>query len=119
MISEDARLAVKKGAYWMDENYPGWAQLIELDNLEMDACENCIIGQAIDGYYTDVTLKAIGTNHEEASSEQYRMAVSWAREHGFDVGLFDGRFQWADIADKYHELETLWTDQVKERLGEL
>lgn len=36
---------VEQAALWLDEHYPGWAQLIDLDDFHMDDDEKCIGGQ--------------------------------------------------------------------------
>lgn len=91
-ISEDMKLAVKRGSIWMDETYPGWAQGITLDKLKMISCENCIIGQTIQNYYNlDPTL--VG---------------DWAVDHGFNT---------EGLSPEFRKLETLWTEEVKKRLG--
>lgn len=117
-ITEDSKLAVKKGAFWMDENHPGWANRINLDELSMESCDSCIIGQAVmeTGYWGVI----------EDNSPTFRIAdsISWAIEHGFDAS--GAGIDWfnADVNDlsdaarqRYMDLETLWTDEVRKRLG--
>lgn len=108
MINEDYILAVKRGAYWMDENHPDWAQRIELDCFQMDDCQECIVGQAIGDYGTSIA-KASG------SHSWSKVGNDWAVEHGFDVPMK----AYEDDAEyeAYLDLETLWTEQVRDRLG--
>lgn len=87
-ISEEARLAVKRGAYWLDENYPGWENRLELDTLFMNDCHLCVIGQVVGNYF------------ETIAGEE------WAIEHGFDADEYYG----------YSVLEKCWTDVVIDRL---
>lgn len=94
-ISEDVKLAVKKGANWLDLNHPGWAHKLDINKLNMDDCQNCVIGQAVGNYW-----ETIG-------------GTRWAIEHGFDTPSNS-----TDIAAQgYADLETLWTNEVKKRLG--
>lgn len=109
---EDLKLAVKNGAYWLDENHPGWASKIELENLEMDDCENCIVGQAI-GEYSSTCRLAAGV-------DSYAGRMVWSVANGFDVpeAIMKGEDISLDrMYEQYRTLETLWTDQVQDRLN--
>lgn len=94
-ITEETRLTVKRGAVWMDQNYPGWAQRINLSNLDMGDCEACIIGQTIGTY----------DNFEPEG-------FSWAVDHGFDVGAAASI---ETIILAYSNLESCWTEEVHNR----
>lgn len=101
-MSEDMRLAVKRGAHWLDENYPGWALKINLNNFSMLSCERCVVGQAIGDYSLTIYNAASGSELWDIDSWH------WAVNNGFDApGLEESQ---------YMELEILWTEQVKERL---
>lgn len=109
MINEDSQLAVKRGACYMDENHPGWASKINFDLFDMSNCQQCVVGQAI-GKYGDAIAQASGS--WAYSSE----GSDWAIGHGFDVTAkaFD---ESENGVNAYIELETLWTEQVRERLS--
>lgn len=108
-MNEDTILAVKKGAYYMDTNYPNWASTINFNRLEMDNCQQCIVGQAI-GDYGVAIARASGA---EAYGKE---ANAWAIEHGFDVTM--QAYEESELGlEAYQDLETLWTEQVKNRLG--
>ena len=101
-ISEDLKLAVKRGATWMDQNHPGWVGRIDLSNLDMNNCHNCIIGQAVGNYFDKIY---------EIEDVPESEADEWAIEYGFNVEIDDN--DWVE----YRQLEKLWTDEVKKRLG--
>ncbi len=115
MISEDLMLAVKCGSHWLDTNHPGWAQKINLDNLQMDSCDYCIIGQAVGDYVYEI--------QNAAGQPIYcRDAMIWGSEHGFEAPMqtYDD-FSSDDCGLKalrqtYDDLDILWTEQVKDRL---
>jgi hypothetical protein len=112
-ISEDMKLAVKKGAYWMDENHPGWASNIKLNELDMGSCEKCIIGQSIRNMDFFAVI-------EDVAGSDYM--VEWAETHGFDAPTADlpcVNFSAYDqeLYARYHKLDTLWTEEVHKRLG--
>ena len=107
-IDEDIKLAVKNGAYWFDTNYPGWAIKIDLESLQMDSCYSCVIGQTVGDYCKVVGLQT-GAN-------------DWAIENGFEAPAYG--LSCRDIPDfeevvanQYLQLETVWTEEVKKRLG--
>lgn len=120
-IDEDMKLAVKHGSLWMDENFHGWAFRINLDNLKMQSCDDCIIGQAaLDmGYWATI----------ETGAQSYYMkdSIEWAITNGFDIprdGISDDDWYTEDgrgvsevVYNRYGQLESLWTDEVKKRLG--
>jgi hypothetical protein len=123
-ITEDMKIAVKQGTFWLDENYPGWAERIDLDSLKMQSCENCVIGQAVmnKGYWQVIETAS--------SAEDMGIAVEWAIRHGFDADhtdmeddewysyTDDGSLGLSRMAkDRYLALEVLWTDEVRKRLG--
>lgn len=120
-ITEDMKLAVRKGTQWLNENHPGWESRIDTSNLHMDDCDTCIIGQAVmDKGYWAVLEEASGTSGFSDES------MNWAIEHGFDANKsnlngdtwYDRHFQLTPLASqRYYALETLWTDVVRERLG--
>lgn len=114
-ISEDAKLAVKRGIYWLDENYPGWAQQINLEMLDMSECTDCVIGQAIGSYSHTINLAAVGNGDYNHSA-----ATQWSVEHGFETPntLVYSNPEYAVAQGySYRELDTLWSEEVQKRLG--
>lgn len=114
-INEDAKLAVKRGINWLDENYPRWASYIDITKLDMSECEECVIGQAV-GEYSQITRRAVGA----PSSERYSSSAVWAVQHGFES---PGTIVYQEITGDrsasygYKELDTLWSEEVRKRLG--
>ena len=103
-IPEHVRLAVKHGANWLDENYPDWVEKINLYDLDMGDCQNCMIGQVV-GDYNDIVRGDYGPQGK---------TVEWAQEHGFEVNDFDDM---DSIYSEYVQLETVWSEEVRNRLG--
>lgn len=99
----DLKTAVKRGANWLDENHAGWARWINLSELDLNNCENCIIGQSVGNF--DQTVGMAGGD-------------GWAETHGFEVRhtIKDGRLDWEKLNKDYEELEVLWTKEVKNRV---
>ena len=111
-IDEDMRLAIKKGAIWMDENHPGWEYIVDPDTLAMDECESCIIGQVcMETGYWDTIAKAEGSGYISDS-------VNWARENGFDAPehIYQEREE-DSFFGYFADMERVWTEEVKSRLG--
>lgn len=105
-ISEDTKLAVKKGSIWLDDFHPGWAESINIDLLDMNNCNQCIIGQAVCNYF-DLYQQA---THQD---NQYEDIEEWAIEHGFQAPDDTDESQ----STEFIKLETLWTKEVRKRLG--
>lgn len=105
-ISEDLKLAVKKGAIWLDDNHVGWETKLNLNSLVMSDCRYCVIGQAIGDYSSTV---AHGASVRETPYQ-------WAIDHGFTL-LFVSGSGWLGGPDAWHQLESLWSEEVLKRLG--
>lgn len=115
-IHENAKLAVKHGIDWLDENHPGWVNKIDLNTLYMSDCGNCVIGQAVGEYRTSID-KASGTSY--AGFGTNKEATIWAVEHGFEsprVSYYEERSE-APGAYGFDELDALWAEEVTKRLG--
>jgi 5-formyltetrahydrofolate cyclo-ligase len=84
--------AVRAGAEFLDQELPGWNDLIDLGSLCMDDCTHCILGQAY-GYYDD-GLHNLAISQTEGA------------KYGFDTELFD---------DSYLVLEEAWAHEVRVR----
>lgn len=102
MIDEELKLAVKHGVEWLDENHPGWERKINLRALDMNDCEHCVIGQAVGDYWNTISNAAGPYTYND---------LPWSVAHGFDVESGHER------PHQYKDLEVLWTEVVKERLG--
>lgn len=109
-MNEDMKLYVKQGAYWLDQNYPGWVSKINLDVLTMDDCDYCIVGQAIDSY-TDVIYTDDRSN---------RASTDFAIAHGFEApSCTNANISFEQIDREYVELEIIWTEYIKDRINEV
>ena len=115
-INEDAELAVKRGIYWLDENHPNWASQIDLSQLDMAECGNCVIGQAV-GDYSRVTREVV-----QAHRGDYETPIIWAVEHGFEsptISIYRSATgsSGSSATYDYEALDTLWSEEVRKRLG--
>lgn len=86
---------VAKGAELLDKKVPGWEEKIDLNELKLDDCWDCIIGQVL-GHYSKENLATIGLRLFESASE-----------HGFSY--------WSLTLEEHHELEAAWTKLILER----
>lgn len=67
----DCKIAVHNGINLLDEQEPGWRDLIDLDTLDVSDCTQCVLGQVYGHYVTgenrldihggDVTLYGFAT----------------------------------------------------------
>lgn len=110
VTNEEIINAVQRGTAWLDENYPGWVNNIDLDNLSMENCENCVIGQAVGNYYQTIDL---------AAGDEY-MSHDWAFDHGFSMPNIyrdpEGCYYDEDaVQDSYDRLDMAWSGVVISR----
>lgn len=47
----DLEVCAKQGAVWLDQVSPGWAEVIDLDDLNMESPVSCVLGQMYGGRY--------------------------------------------------------------------
>lgn len=112
IINEEAVLAVKRGISWLDENHPNWASHIDLVELNMSECEDCVIGQAI-GDYTETIRNATEGEGRDAD-------IVWAVEHGFEwpgVMVYQNETGKRSPSYNYRDLDRIWSEEVQSRLG--
>lgn len=103
-IDEDIKLAVKRGAAWLDENDPEWVQKIQLETLKMSDSGQCILGQTR-GHYAMAISKICGDEH-----------FPWANEHGFNLSEEElDEKPIGDIYRGYRKLDQAWTEYIKNR----
>lgn len=95
---------VARGAAWLDEQKPGWPQLIT-EELEMSGCRSCVLGQVFaveggkeSGYWW--ALDSVGWTEETGASAIW----DWASYHGFE-------------GPEYVLLEEEWLRVIGERIG--
>lgn len=46
---------VRKGARLLDQEYPGWADRIEVDGLVMSSAGSCVLGHVYEDYFEGLT----------------------------------------------------------------
>lgn len=85
--------AAENGAALLDKRYPGWEAEIDLDILEMNSCDHCVLGQLYGGF--EVGRQALDLYYQSNAPITYG---------------FDGNIAWCD------DLEQPWRDLIRERL---
>jgi hypothetical protein len=136
--AERAHAAVAKGAEWMDQHCPHWANHIDLAKLDLSTTAYCILGQTASCLTDDavaslgslsydrvldwITLNMFGLNPRFSSRE----ARDWAEEHGFTARMRD--FDIAEMAPTAAEtfsgrrtvwemLNIAWVEAIRQRLS--
>ena len=100
---EDIKLAVKKGAYWLDEVYPEWEGMVDLEALDLQSSRCCVLGQIevsagrLWSGYTSVLVKHCLSNE-------------FAVDHGFNKA--------DDAGETYAQLTEAWIEFIGERRGQ-
>ena len=90
----------RAGAVLLDAEYPGWAEEIDLDTLDMGDCIECVLGQLY-GDYMD-GMAALDPAAAESDEEP-----AWAVDLGFNFG---------DMATEYSDLDRAWRAEITKRL---
>ena len=67
----DVKEAVRKGEAWLDENHPGWYNVIDLEKHNQQSASTCVLGQIINSRvsahaYWDGVLQHAGLTPEQA-----------------------------------------------------
>jgi len=127
-----AREQVAAGIKVLDEKVPGWWRVIDLENLKMQDCTQCMLGQLF-GYDLE---KAIGArmfglphdpNKESWTEEKFLSSpTSVWREIGYKRGLVAlgyerGRYIGCDKTEKngvestFAQLKCAWAEEIASR----
>ena len=89
------------GAALLDEWMPGWAERIELEELDLGSPRRCVLGQLYGGYGRGLDLLRSG--------ERFTAYPEWSRAHGFTANAVEG--------DTFAELTAAWRGEVAARVG--
>jgi hypothetical protein len=92
---------VNRGIALIDQKYPHWWRVLDLETLDLRSTKNCVLGQ-VAGDYLDGLVTMFGGDGDYV---QYQMAVN----HGFDTNT------WSDAA----QVEALWKQAAGERQAKL
>ena len=101
MMKTQLALAVKKGAYLLDEQNPGWRQQVAVGKLDLSSGRSCVLGQLYGDYHRGVAI--LDLTDEEGEYVDY----------GFDHPHGD---VWEDVESTviWRALDELWTSIICE-----
>ena len=91
---------VDRGVKYLDEYHAGWRDQINLEELHMEFCDDCVIGQALGDYF--ISSKIINSR-----TKQYMF------ELGFDVDYRDVDETGKTSSQVYAELEAEWRKRIE------
>lgn len=101
----DLKTSVQRGAQLLDRKRPGWHGRIDVDQLRMEECERCVLGQVF-GEYRDGLLRLFPGPY---------LSEHWAGSF-FGFCLFNEDFFLVDYVDpQWHELRDLWLGEINQR----
>lgn len=113
--AEMAHEAVARGAAWLDEKCPQWVSHIDLEELDLQNGDHCVLGQTA----TCLVGKARDPNVSGYARVTRRRGVDpngpWVAERGFQVPWL-----WMDYAKEtvaYEMLTIAWKELIRERLA--
>lgn len=120
---------VANGARWLDENFPGWEQRIDVGTLDLSEKDNCICGQVFE---REAKVAGIAYGFNYAKQTLFGEANSWISGYfpydgddraekvsvllGFDTDLEDRMADnWDDRDRPYRELQEEWLKLLASR----
>ena len=93
-----AEEAVRRGMEVLDTKQPGWEERIDLDTLEVESIDDCILCQVLGIGFTQGARKLLGVKAMSMVSDS-------TYQYGFNCG--------DDYT--YEELDAVWTAAIKAR----
>ncbi len=80
----EADRAVRSGADWLDQEFPGWVDRIDLDEFDITFCRTCIMGQLTGLYRPRAHDETLGfrppwDDYERVDARYARLAKAWTR----------------------------------------
>ena len=95
-----------KGAVFLDDRLPGWADRIDLEGFDITYDDGCILGQLYGGYHAG--RYELFSHRADGNSSPSLQEVAAA--YGFDVDFDKGHH-----GDQYKSLQAEWTALINER----
>lgn len=100
------RKDVEAGAFYLDENHPGWFKKINLDTLDLSNQCNCVLGQLHGDYDDGLIEEKIAASRNWSPGPAHRVAL-----RAIHLGFYSfGRV-------KYDALTKAWKRAIKDRLN--
>lgn len=96
MTSLDLQECIQCGVELLDACVPDWRSKINLQDLKMDDCKLCILGQLFKDY--DEGLLQLVPDDDEDSDQ-------WSIEHGFQSDCYVGK-TYADLDEAWKKVLT-------------
>jgi hypothetical protein len=106
-----------EGAYWLDTVYPAWVEAIDIERLNLQSTQACVLGQIAapeteTAYLTGYGLVRSFLKGDEGFNQEVH---DWLAEQGFRVREEDWEYDEAEMNDRYWLLTAAWKEQIKER----
>lgn len=89
---------VKRGALFMDKQYPGWHKSIDISILDIGCSDDCILGQIFGNYAYGVRYYKLSTMRE------------------FEFGFFSYSYESMEILTQHWRAEIISREHRKERV---
>ena len=92
------QVAVERGATILDQHVPRWADLIDLETLNMPSCSNCILGQLYGDFDSGATKLFGGSSRHQWRSQE---VLEKATTHGLLKPAEWEQSAWKDLRDAW------------------
>ena len=96
-MAETITAGVRRGAALLDRKLPGWHTRINLNTLDLNDCEACILGQLYGKYSYGLEVLLVG---DQFYLKRYHYGFSSLRVRGKDKGMRRLTATWARLVAK-------------------
>lgn len=104
---------VAAGAVLLDKETPDWAERISLEELRLESCEHCILGQVYDHY--NKGKRKLGLEFEDAQKYGFSPYTHRLSDNELAVLLTTNKYpDWC--LNQSRELVKAWKVEIEERV---
>jgi len=113
MTRDEAFTRVQRGAALLDNVHPEWWQRIDLQQLRMQTCKSCALGQLYGSFEAGLDVLRLDLRRADESFEGFDDGDG-AVACGFVISAVD-YVSCRDDVDPYAPLQEAWTDLILAR----
>lgn len=99
---------VAAGAKWLDENQPRWLDHVDIEALDLESCQRCVLGQLFGDFRESPLLAGLDLDSPWGDAQ----AEANTAPLGFDV------FEGEDSCSGFAELTAEWRRVIESRRAE-
>lgn len=105
-LPEEVHAAVLRGAEWLDEHCPDWMDHVNLDALQLQSPQYCVLGQTAECLLKDAYPRRADFGDVVGEFQE----LSNPEEFGFEIGYPSG-----GVFASYEMLNIAWRELIRTR----